>query len=194
MSAPGLLLRASWRIAFTLLLWVFIIAIILLIFKCIKTLAITIKNQGNSGGDETQGAQEPRERRVPAPAREQRAQDLPCVGRRYTRRAHAWSILLGTGNQMSRDNGVQRTQPYTISGSTRSRRIECGGRSCEAPPLVPRSPLTSQPDTEIYPPNTPFIAAGSVVPPPYSVDLPPAYDSLFPPEENKESGQHMPPV
>jgi len=45
-AVSGVFLLASWRVGFSLFLWIATIFLILLIFKCLKSLALAIKDQG----------------------------------------------------------------------------------------------------------------------------------------------------
>ena len=45
-GASGIFLLASWRLGFTLFLWITTIFFLLLIFKCLKSLALALKDQG----------------------------------------------------------------------------------------------------------------------------------------------------
>jgi len=45
-AVSGVFLLASWRVGFSLFLWISTIFFILLIFKCLKSLALAIKDQG----------------------------------------------------------------------------------------------------------------------------------------------------
>jgi hypothetical protein len=39
-------LLATWRLAFSLLVWIFTIIMVVMIFRCIKALILAIKDQG----------------------------------------------------------------------------------------------------------------------------------------------------
>jgi len=45
-AVSGVFLLASWRVGFSLFLWIATIFLILLILKCLKSLALAIKDQG----------------------------------------------------------------------------------------------------------------------------------------------------
>jgi len=45
-AVSGVFLLASWRVGFSLFLWIATIFLILLIFRCLKSLALAIKDQG----------------------------------------------------------------------------------------------------------------------------------------------------
>lgn len=136
--------------------------------------------------------------RLPTVRREPRCtrrDSLPLLGASMSRRAEAWSILLGYGGQVARSNESGRgPQPlYTISGNMRPRTVESASVTpVRVAPLVPRSPLTSQEDTDIFSTYSNMNQSGLSVPPPYSLDLPPAYDSLFPQEEKDQLPQVSP--
>ena len=46
MRPSGIFLLASWRLGFTLFLWITTIFLLLLVVKCLKSLALALKNQG----------------------------------------------------------------------------------------------------------------------------------------------------
>jgi len=48
MRPSGIFLLASWRLGFTLFLWITTIFLLLLVVKCLKSLALALKNQGST--------------------------------------------------------------------------------------------------------------------------------------------------
>lgn len=154
-GASGVFLLASWRLGFTLFLWIATIFFILLIFKCLKSLALALKDQG-----------------------------LTILGHDPPR------------NQVCSIRNHGRELPGNIrSGGPLSLPSEYSLRTSR----IPATPLTHQHQL----PNTLNFPAA---PPPYSVvappslpplDLPPAYDSLYPATQNKDQDQdrdNLPPV
>jgi len=167
-AVSGVFLLASWRVGFSLFLWIATIFFILLIFKCLKSLALAIKDQGTVYLGDPRG-------------------QLIC---RHTtprsRRRSAWLAILGYDPPSA--PGRHRDQIYTVRGQRSITRSE---RRAQRP-----RPATHQ-DVEYQPPNTPM-QTPPLEPPPYSAitsqggeEAPPAYDTLYP---GKESHQGIPPV
>lgn len=173
-AVSGVFLLASWRVGFSLFLWIATIFLILLIFRCLKSLALAIKDQG------AVYLGNPRAGRRPL---------SPSIYRQATprsRRRSAWSAILGF--DPPNQGGRHRDQIYTVRGHrsvTRSER------------RTQRPRPTSHHEVEYHPPNTPM-QTPPLEPPAYS-DIttqegespPPAYDTLYP---DKESHQGIPPV
>lgn len=67
-GASGIFLLASWRLGFTLFLWVTTIFFLLLVFKCLKSLVLALKDQGLTLLGPDSSAQQDRRYRSNRPA------------------------------------------------------------------------------------------------------------------------------
>jgi len=189
-AVSGVFLLASWRVGFSLFLWIATIFLILLIFKCLKSLALAIKDQGALYlRDQSIGSS--------GRSRGRRRTSLPLYSsvcrpaQRRSLRTSAWLAILGSGPPSPR--GRPRDQVYTVRGHRSAARSD--RRSQRPQPGSHRPQVDS--DLEYLPPNTPM-QTPPLEPPPYSAlsnerteEPPPAYDSLYP---AKESQQGVPPV
>jgi len=187
----GVFLLASWRVGFSLFLWIATIFFILLIFKCLKSLAIAIKDQGRRICVGSQS-----EERYVSGSRRHSLPLYSAVTRsslQRSRRTSAWLAILGSGPPSPR--GRSRDLVYTVQGHRSSVRSE--RRTPRSRSRVSRPTIESSGGVEYLPPNTPM-ESPPLGPPAYSSisnssveEPPPAYDTLYP---AKESQQGVPPV
>jgi len=97
-GASGIFLLASWRLGFTLFLWITTIFFLLLVFKCLKSLALALKDQGLTLlGPDSSG-----------PSSVQ--QDRLC---RTTRSAPSEVRLTSARHALSRPSRISPSQPET---------------------------------------------------------------------------------